>query len=134
MQHDEWVWSDTLKTNQETIDYQHRSLFRTINDLIRACNQSPEASGLLVEVALDELLKYASYHFSEEEEVMRKHNYTGLNAHHAEHVSFASQMLEFKKRFDRNENVADELITFMHRWLVNHIMTRDKEAMAHCID
>lgn len=133
MKHEEWKWNDTLLTSQDTVDYQHKTLFRIINDLIRACNESSDPNGLLVEVALDELLKYAGYHFGEEEGIMKKFNYPAFEQHHTEHVEFVEVMKIFKQRFNKNEDIADELINFMHRWLVKHIMTKDKEAMSHCI-
>jgi len=132
MKYEEWKWNDSLITNEEVVDYQHKNLFRTINDLIRACNESETPNGLLVEVALDELLKYAGFHFREEEAVMEKHNYPELAAHKVDHSEFASVMNIFKTRFDKGEEIADELITFMHRWLVNHIMNKDKMAMKFC--
>lgn len=132
MKYQEWVWNQDLVTNQEMIDYQHQTLFRTINDLIKACNMSDEANGLLVEVALDELLKYAVYHFSEEEALMTKHNYSELAAHKIEHKNFAEVMMKFKARFDKGEDVSGDLIEFMHKWLINHIMKNDKAAMKHC--
>lgn len=133
MKYEEWQWNDSLVTNQETVDYQHRILFSVINDLVRACNMSDEPNGLLVEVALDALLKYAGYHFKEEEGVMIEHNYPGLSIHQEQHKNFVKVMLNYKDRFDNNENIADELLNFMHKWLVDHIMTRDKEAMKACV-
>ena len=83
MKYEEWKWNDSLITSEEMVDYQHKNLFRTINDLIRACNESDTPNGLLVEVGLDELLKYATYHFKEEEQVMEKHHYPNQPNHTA---------------------------------------------------
>ncbi len=134
MKHQEWQWNDSLITNHELVDYQHKILFSVINDLVRACDMSEdEPNGLLVEVALDALLKYAGYHFKEEEEVMIANNFKDLSLHQEQHKNFVKVMLEYKSRFDKNENIADELLTFMQKWLVDHIMTRDKEAMKACV-
>lgn len=133
MKYEEWKWSDDFLTTKDEINYQHKTLFNIINDLIRACNMSEEEpNGLLVEVALDELLKYAGYHFGAEEHIMSEHNYAGLVEHKAQHQSFVVSMLKFKERFNNNENIASELLTFMKKWLVDHILTKDKIAMAHC--
>jgi hemerythrin len=133
MEHQEWQWNDTFLTNHETVDYQHRTLFNTINDLVRAHNMSEDgANGLLVEVALDELLKYAAHHFGDEEGIMIKHGYKELSAHQEQHKKFVEAMLKFKVRFDKNENITSELLSFMQKWLVDHIMTRDQEAMKVC--
>ncbi len=40
MSYQEWMWTDEFVTGQETVDYQHKILFNTINDLVRACNES----------------------------------------------------------------------------------------------
>ncbi|MGZ3809873.1 MAG: bacteriohemerythrin [Bacteriovorax sp.] len=130
--HHEWKWDDVYLTDHATVDYQHKILFNVINDLIRARNASDDPNGLLVEVALDELLKYATYHFRDEEEVMIKHNYDDLIQHQAQHKNFVDVMLKFKSRFDNNENITDELLNFMQKWLLDHILTRDKKAMNAC--
>lgn len=132
MKYQEWQWNDSLITNQEVVDYQHKNLFNVINDLVRACNMSDEPNGLLVEVALDELLKYAGHHFKDEEGLMQMKNYKDLAAHQEQHKNFVKVMLNFKDRFDKNENIADDLLSFMQKWLTEHILTRDKEAMKAC--
>jgi hemerythrin len=133
MKYQEWKWSSDFITNHEVIDFQHQSLFRVINDLIRACNESDTPNGLLVEVALDELLKYAGYHFREEEQVMEKHHYADLPAHREQHGKFVEVMVEFKKKFDNNVDITSELLPFMQKWLVDHILNRDKAAMKACV-
>lgn len=132
MKYQEWKWNDNLITNEETVDYQHKRLFQVVNDLINACNQSDTPNGLLVEVALDELLKYAGYHFNDEERIFENYKFQGLEEHKLEHYDFVTLMINFKIRFDKGEEIADELIKFMHQWLINHIMTKDKVAMATC--
>lgn len=132
MKYQEWQWNDSLMTNQEVVDYQHKNLFNIINDLSRACNMSDEPNGLLVEVALDELLKYAGHHFKDEEGLMQMKNYKDLEAHQEQHKNFVKAMLNFKTRFDKNENIAGDLIAFMQKWLTEHILTKDKEAMKAC--
>lgn len=129
MKYQEWVWTDEFVTGQDTVDYQHRTLFNTINDLVRACNESSQPNGLLVEVALDELIKYAGHHFADEEEIMKAHNFAGFEDHHAQHVAFAARVIDFKKQFSNGKDIADELLTFMQKWLVDHILQRDKAVM-----
>jgi hemerythrin-like metal-binding protein len=133
MKYQEWQWNHLLETHQPTIDFEHKALFTTINDLIRACNMSEEPNGLLVEVALDELLKYAKHHFSDEETLMEKSTYPDLASHKEQHRKFTDLMNNFKTRFMNNEDISNELITFMQKWLVDHIMNRDKVAMKYCI-
>ncbi len=125
----EWNWDDKLITGEETVDYQHKILFRVINDLIRALNMSDNTTSLLTEVAIDELLKYAGYHFSEEEEIMKKKQYIGFGSHKAQHEQFVTSILNFKKRYNQDENVGHDLINFMQNWLINHILKLDKEAL-----
>jgi len=125
----EWDWDDQLLTGEETVDYQHKILFRVINDLIRAVNMSDDTSSILVEVALDELLKYAGYHFSDEEELMKKKQYSGFGMHKAQHEMFVEKILVFKTRMNNNENIGKELVDFMFHWLINHIKKLDKEAL-----
>lgn len=120
-------WSDRLLTGNEDIDFQHKSLFDMANDLAKNMNQGPEAR-LLVQVLLDQLLDYTSYHFDTEESLMKKTHYPEFNTHKEAHDKLRSQVIAFRKQFANGDaEVSAELMTFLQDWLFNHIEKTDTQ-------
>lgn len=123
---EEVKWSDSLLTGNETIDYQHKTIFNYINDLIKAAR---EENTLVIEITIDELIKYALHHFRDEEETLKKLNYADFNKHLAQHERFTKQITEFKSQFDQGKNVGEELINYLVSWLTVHIKEEDTKAL-----
>lgn len=71
---EELKFTNDLLTGEETIDYQHKILISYINNVIHAHNFA-ENLDLVLEVTLDELVKYTIHHFGNEEEIMEKKAY-----------------------------------------------------------
>ncbi len=130
---EEWQWSDKMTTGNDALDHRHKSLLNIVNDIVGSYNSSDgEPSSLLIEVPLDELFKFAAHHFADEELVMKNYHYPELNNHHEFHVKFVITLINIKMRFDKDENIAKELLEFLFMWREQHIQTHDKAAMLVC--
>jgi hemerythrin-like metal-binding protein len=129
----EWEWPGNIITGNDALDFRHQSLINIVNDIIGSYNSSDgNPSPLLIEVPLDELFKFAAHHFADEELVMKNFKYDNLVKHHESHVSFVVTLINLKIRFDKDENIATELLDFLLRWRKQHIEIKDKEAMKVC--
>ncbi|MBF0254852.1 MAG: bacteriohemerythrin [Gammaproteobacteria bacterium] len=115
-------WSNALDTGIDEIDKQHRRIIDYINSLYDAREARDEE---LVAKVLTELLDYAFSHFGYEERFMREIGYPSLEAHQVIHQQFAQKVEEFVSRFEAGEDVEDDLINLLNRWLVNHIKNED---------
>lgn len=133
MKYKKWEWNEKYKILNDTIDFQHEALFRVINDLIHACNLNDGTSKIVIEVAINELIKYSNFHFSDEEALMEKNNYHFLKEHKQEHQDFRDVILHFKYKLDDDIQIEAELIEFMETWLIKHILVEDKKALLHCL-
>ena len=123
------TWSQEYELGHETIDFQHRELVRLLNNLYDAKEQG--TMELLVEITLDELVKYTQNHFAQEESYMAEFNYGDQDAHKAAHTAFVGKVSAFKQSYDKGEaTVGDEVINFLKDWLVNHILKTDNELVA----
>lgn len=118
-------FTEDYKTAIQTIDYEHNKLINYINYIIEAKNM-PDPR-LIIEINLDELISYTVFHFKTEEELMQKHNYEKYEEHKKAHEALKSSVLKFKERFDNNEDVTEELISFLKDWLLKHIQGVDMD-------
>jgi hemerythrin len=127
---DEITLTDDLLTGEETVDYQHKILVACINDLIRA-NKLGDNVELVVEISLDELIKYTVHHFGDEERIMKERGYANLPGHQKQHKEFKEKVLEYKQRHGNGEKVIDDFLKFLVGWLITHIKHEDQIALKH---
>lgn len=126
-------WTDALKLGHPTIDFQHQSLVARINDLEQV--KSRENGGhILLEVVLDELVKYTQYHFATEEKLMAKMDYHESEDHVKQHESFVSKIAQFREDFhQKKRDISDDLFQFLTKWLQNHILITDKAMVSELL-
>jgi len=124
------TWSDRYSVGIDRIDAQHQRLVDLINDL-HAAMLAREGNSALDKI-LDGLAGYAVSHFATEEALMRKFAYPGYEQHKAEHDKLAAQvrLLVEKSRTERTA-LTPEVMMFLQRWLVGHIVNVDKRYSAH---
>jgi hemerythrin len=118
-------WSDTYSLGIEQIDEHHRHLFTLLNetyDLFVA-----EGKQVAVEKVIDELINYATYHLSSEEQLMSQISYTWAEDHLKEHAAFIQQIKTHEQDFrNGRKTLSLELIVFLQDWLLEHIIISDK--------
>jgi hemerythrin-like metal-binding protein len=124
-------WSDTLLTGVAEMDQQHRIL---VDTLIEARTKlTDDASKPLFEQITRDLLAYAIYHFNTEEQLMQWHGYAAAApeeaaGHLAAHRHFSERVVELRTAARLGKTGSkDALLSFLETWLVNHIMTVDKQ-------
>ena len=89
-------WTEDLSVGVETIDSQHKELFKRINNLVAAIKQhrcKDEIDG-----TIKFLEDYAKFHFSEEEKRMQQAGYEGLPSHQEHHKKYLADLAELKEQ------------------------------------
>jgi len=126
-------YNDVFSVKIESIDNQHKQLFRMINDLYTAWRENrPKAA---VSKILSGLIDYTKNHFGFEQDLFSKFGYQESREHIAAHESLVRQVLDLKQRFDRGDASIDmQTMTFLKNWLTNHILRTDKRYSAFLID
>ncbi len=116
------VWTDDLNTGIEVIDGQHKRIVEYINKLhdARKAND-PDGIGEIITATID----YTVSHFSFEETLIEDAGYEFVRPHKKVHELFIRRIAEFKERFDKGEDIAEELNDLLARWLFNHIRNDD---------
>jgi len=118
-------WSPTLGVGVEKIDEQHRELFATINRLIKIIPEKKGKADVLK--LLNELLAYATNHFSSEQEYLGEH--PDFVEHLYQHLEFEKKIITLKEKIILGqEDIAlacHKVLIFLLSWLQNHILHHD---------
>jgi hemerythrin len=125
----EVVWNDLYALELPEIDDQHQTLFRIINDLWQGV-VAKETVDAISDV-LRRLEHYTIIHFTAEEALMRSMAYPKLDEHKRAHRLFIDQIGSARRKWAEGEPIGLEILHFLNNWLVDHIMTIDKDYAAH---
>ena len=123
-------WDGSFSTGIQKFDDQHKALFRMVNDLHDAMQQkrSKEAIGQI----LRELADYTVNHFAEEEALFSQTRYPEEEAHKRLHKALVDQVVELIGKFQSGETLlTQDVITFLQKWLIEHIKGQDKKYGPH---
>jgi len=115
-------WVPSLDTGIREIDVQHRRIVSYINRLSELQGSGDRAAQADV---INELVDYTMSHFAFEEEVMSNAGYMFLGPHKRVHEIFTRKVAEMQKRFEAGEDVVNDMLGMLSRWLFNHIRNED---------
>ena len=121
-------WDDSLSVGVEVIDTQHRELFRRFGALIDCC-QEKRGEKEIIEL-LSFLDDYVVFHFAEEQKLMERYDYPGLEDHRREHESFVRRLKSLQQDLDSEgptRTLVSRTIRILLNWIVKHIKSVDLE-------
>lgn len=118
-------WSDALSIGIKTIDDQHKGLVKMVNEINEGIKGGwgKEARDAI----LKKLVEYTVVHFSTEESLMNISHYSGADLHKKHHENLIGLVGEYIKKYEEDPNASNyDLLFFLKRWLVEHILKDDK--------
>lgn len=120
-------------TGIDAIDTEHRRLFELAEETYQLQNNEfiPDKYDQ-IKAVLEELRDYTIMHFSHEEEYMQSIGYKKLFSQKIQHEKFIewlnSQTEEFEDDDpDTQDEAISKILTFLTDWLINHIVSMDKQ-------
>jgi hemerythrin-like metal-binding protein len=119
------IWDEKYAIGVEEIDRQHMEfvkLFRRFNIGIQKA--IPVAVQLRI---LKELVKYADYHFTSEENIMVFTKYPDLATHQSEHSKLLSSLDRRVNGYKKAPEHGEQLSDFLYDWFVNHTQIEDRK-------
>ena len=128
-------WTKDLAVGIETIDEQHKELFKRINGLLVAIKEHRCRSE--IDGTLAFLEDYAKFHFNEEENRMRAAGYPGFKEHVVLHREYMKSLAELKEMASqpRVHGASYDLSVTTNQvvvdWIVDHIMKADRKFGEH---
>lgn len=119
-------WQDQFFIGVAQIDEHHLHLIELLNKTHRDfLRQAPP--DILAEL-FEELIDYATYHFSAEEGVMLKSGFPDIERHKQEHAKFTRELIEMHDNYlKKHKPFFLEILTFLQDWLKSHISQSDRE-------
>jgi len=120
-------WSEEYSVGVGNLDRHHQKLFDMLNRLHNAMTQG-KGKEVVIGI-IKEMVDYARYHFEEEEKLMERIKYPGLNEQRNVHKKFMIKVEEYRKLADMGLEafLSSGISTFLSDWLKNHIGVMDKK-------
>ena len=120
------TWTDDLSVGDAELDKHHKTIIESINILETVINKKEQRQ--VTKQILDELHRYADYHFSAEENLFKKTNFPNAQNHIAEHRAFCDRLEKIQLQYDQQDEFSSlEVMDFLIDWVANHVVTFDKE-------
>ena len=118
-------WSDDFRIGHTVIDQEHKYLFSLLQNLTDIVHAEREDRIATINI-LNQLLAYTQTHFQNEEELMERNNFAGLQAHQQNHDRLINQVEYLLEEFQEGEPVLTiEVLLFLKEWLSVHILQED---------
>lgn len=117
-------WSHELSVGNSKIDAQHQILINYINEFYTVVHRDSDNKKAME--IFNKILDYTDFHFTDEEALMEKYNYPGLEEHILLHKELKGQVLYYYEFLKRNDPKVYEMIfLFLKTWLTQHIRHED---------
>ncbi|MBT5953320.1 hypothetical protein HOG98_01235 [bacterium] len=110
------IWSDDLQVGDPAIDNQHQEVFLLTQLLDQAVRNSS-----VIEKILTFLVTYTDEHFSDEEALMSRQSFEGIDEHKDAHELFRVMVIKLKNDYESSPEQASKLI-FPIRKLIDEII------------
>ena len=118
-------WSDEYSIGVEEVDVQHKRFLNLIKRTYELAGETVESKE--VSHLLDELMKYAHFHFGSEELLMQAYSYPKYVIQKSEHAKIIKELVEKMGEIRSNKGKLNSLLFFLVNWFVDHDSHFDKE-------
>ena len=118
-------WDDSLLLGVRQMDERNRYLFWLLAKVSAASHHCKQADK--VNPLINELIDQVMYHFTEEEQSMKEHQYPGLIIQERQHVNFVKTLVLELDVLHLNKIPTIESLEHFSNLLRSHIMTVDKK-------
>lgn len=120
------TWKTEYETGIREIDDQHRKLVEMLAGLQQVV--ATDAGDGEIGTRLMAFVKYTKTHLHDEESLMRRVSYSGYEAHKLQHEQLVTQFVSLLQKLRSGDEITPtDLVDFMRRWLIDHIVEDDAE-------
>ncbi len=121
-------WKDSFKSGHPSVDYEHKNLISTINEMHEKMTGG-DGSQDLVNHYLGEIHAMIEAHFALEEKIMREINYPKMAPHKADHDRLLEEIRDIMDQVEEDTDFDYDsvLAKKMGAWFALHFSTMDKE-------
>jgi len=125
-------WDSSYEIHHELIDSQHKIFVMLLNKLMADVAKGVDKEYLLR--VLNELVKYAEFHFASEENVMFECSFPGLTNHEQIHAEILHKLTVLAERVTQDQARAEDVVAMLRKWLFSHILVEDSHIAQYVRD
>ncbi len=119
-------WDDSLDVGIQKFNEQHKQLFKCLENLYDAMENKNDK--LALAQIINDLLRYAKEHLTEEETCLLLYDYPGYDEQRKQHKIFIEKMTQFANDFNEDKKLIHvEMAIFIKNWIINHVKGIDKK-------
>lgn len=133
------VWRDQMNVGVKAVDSGNQQLVNLMNALEQVLSRSPDLYGeheAAVRTVLGRLHSLAHDQFTREERLQKAADFDGFEENRRDHQRITKQLTEIIGRYEegargQNPVTAEDLLAFLHSWLIDHIIKIDLKMRGH---
>lgn len=119
-------WNEAFELGVPRVDAEHRHLVGVVNAFYEVYRT--RAGREKIFPVLNLLVKYTEVHFRSEEALMEAGDCPDLPDHQREHDKLTEQIFTLAEKYEAGDaEISDEVMEFLKRWLLEHILQVDKK-------
>lgn len=120
-------WNEIYELGIPEIDLQHKKLISISNELYDVATKGDVNLKITMSKILKNLTDYTVYHFTSEEEFMKKYGYQGAPMHKIAHDNFVAEVTQqIKNLSDGSQEDVLLFYDYIANWILAHIAKADK--------
>lgn len=117
------LWNKDFEIGNRFVDSEHKILVELANEII----DKNFDSILDFKRSYLELMEYTSFHFANEERMMREMNYAGLQEQQRQHEEIVHQMRSLLTETKSLGSLHSHLTVLLKKWVITHIEQEDRK-------
>jgi len=118
-------WTADMRIDNGPIDDDHKKLIEIANCVLELTRPNSDSEKL--KQAIRELYDYVKYHFSREENLMKKLKYSETEDHQRKHEAIIKEMNHFLTSSHHMAEMLSNFRQLVNKWVIQHIMVEDKK-------
>ncbi|HOW56478.1 MAG TPA: bacteriohemerythrin [Smithellaceae bacterium] len=119
------IWKEEFLTGVEEIDRQHQEFVKLINRLNIIQGYGDKGNYALR--LMDEVGKYAEYHFASEENIMYLTEHPHLDDQQKMHKALILKYRQWTESYKNHKAEIEDIIRFLEGWFTEHTINQDKK-------
>jgi hemerythrin len=122
-------WSTQFELGHERIDAEHRIFLRLVNEFATRVDQGSGTD--MLARTLNEIRKYAEFHFVSEENIMQELDYPRLDEHRGLHSRLLEALDGWMRDMSSGAIRPQEVQQALVDWFTTHTSQEDQKLVAH---
>ncbi|MBF0401900.1 MAG: hemerythrin family protein [Magnetococcales bacterium] len=131
-----FLWTESLRTGNETIDRQHQGIYESFRGISQLLEMPEVNINYWFSMVIRQTKDYVLTHFSDEERLLMETHYPEFQAHKLMHIEIIETLKRHQaaiKQLKTDEEKiveARSLLQFFNEWLDTHILVEDTKYVA----